>query len=69
MSTQNYPYTFASDLICELASKDGSKLSRADSMNLRAGLAAALDMSDADLAEKLSAFYRKEFLNVERAGK
>lgn len=66
MSTQNHPYTEASNLICTLASKDGSKISRADSINLRAGIAAALNMSDADLANKLSAFYRKEFMNEAR---
>ena len=66
MSTQNYPYTFSSDLICELAEKDGGKLSRADSINIRAGIAAAIGMSDADLANKLSAFYRKEFMNEAR---
>lgn len=69
MSTQNHPYTEASNLICTLASKDGSKISRADSINLRAGIAAALNMSDADLAEKLSAFYQAKFADAGRAAK
>lgn len=59
-SDSRHPYTYAADYVRILAGygASGTKLSRADASKIRQGIATALGMDDAALAEKLSAFYK-----------
>jgi elongation factor P hydroxylase len=62
-----YPYTYACDYLRGFGGYDsgGVRLSRADASSIRTAVAAALGMSDEELAKKLADFYvtNEESLN------
>lgn len=55
-----YPYTYAADFLRSLAGygEHGTKLSRSDASRVRSGIAMALGMDDAELAEKLADYFK-----------
>lgn len=55
-SDTRYPYTYACDYIRSLVGyvAGGTKLSRSDASHIRTAIAAAIDMNDATLAERLA---------------
>ena len=56
-----YPYAYACDLLCILSGLERgfTKLSRTDASRLRQGIAKALGIDDAELAQKLADYYNE----------
>ena len=59
-NNSRYPYTYAADFVRGLAGygEGGTRLSRADASQVCQGIAAALGMDDAELAQKLADHYK-----------
>ena len=64
-----YPYTYACDYIRSLAGYDGhgAKLSRSDASQIRHGIAEALKLDDAELAERLADYYKEHEERIDAA--